>query len=91
MKSWKIYGCKIVEPAEGEQTVRRLPKAILIDRENSIKEAVGLPRGFTTKVLLDYDFLARDPVPHRLHGCDCPQQAFLDGGIRQSYQMYSDS
>ena len=62
MKSWKIYGCKIVEPAEGEQTVRRLPKAILIDRENSIKEAVGLPRGFTTKVLLDYDFSDDDQV-----------------------------
>ena len=53
---WVVYGCSIVDLGEGGARYPKLPRAIRIDRDKELKKAVALPRGFVTKVLLDYDF-----------------------------------
>lgn len=54
--SWVVYGCELVDVAEVGIEDVGVEKAIRIHREDVKATAVGLPRGFTTKVLLDYDF-----------------------------------
>lgn len=53
---WVVYDCSIVDLGEGGAGYPKLPRAIRIDRDKELKKAVALPRGFVTKVLLDYDF-----------------------------------
>lgn len=53
---WSVYDCSIVDLGEGGAGYPKLPRAVRIDREKELKKAVALPRGFVTKVLLDYDF-----------------------------------
>ena len=53
---WSVYDCSIVDLGEGGAGYPKLPRAIRIDRDKELKKAVALPRGFVTKVLLDYDF-----------------------------------
>lgn len=55
-KSWVVYGCELVDLAEAGIEDVGVEKAIRFHREDVKATAVGLPRGFTTKVLLDYDF-----------------------------------
>lgn len=55
-KNWVVYDCKIVDIDDGDAGPTNLPKAICFDGGKQLKKAVALPRGFTTKVLLDYDF-----------------------------------
>lgn len=53
---WSVYDCSIADLGEGSAGYPKLPRAIRIDRDKELKKAVALPRGFVTKVLLDYDF-----------------------------------
>lgn len=55
-KTWNIYDCDIVDFAEQYPEAAELPKAILVHSERPCREAEALPKGFVTKVLLDYDF-----------------------------------
>lgn len=55
-KTWRIYDCDIVDMAKLYPEAAGLPKAIAIHGEGPYREAEGLPKGFVTKVLLDYDF-----------------------------------
>lgn len=55
-KTWRIYDCDFVDMAKLYPEAAGLPKAIAIHGEGPYREAEGLPKGFVTKVLLDYDF-----------------------------------
>lgn len=53
---WSVYDCEIVDLKVGPEADSSLPRAIRYDRGHPLKKAIALPRGFVTKVLLDYDF-----------------------------------
>lgn len=55
-KTWEIYDCDLVDVGELYPGASMLPKAIAVHFERPPREAEGLPKGFSTKVLLDYDF-----------------------------------
>ncbi|RGJ47638.1 hypothetical protein DXD59_01750 [Olsenella sp. TM06-36] len=55
-RTWKVYDCDLVDMAETNPEAEGLPRAIAIHGERSLAEAEALPKGFVTKVLLDYDF-----------------------------------
>lgn len=55
-KSWVVYGCELVDLTDVDIEDVGVRRAIRIRRDDARATAVGLPKGFTTKVLLDYDF-----------------------------------
>lgn len=55
-KTWTVYDCDLVDMAETHPEAEGLPRAIAIHSERPLGEAEALPKGFVTKVLLDYDF-----------------------------------
>lgn len=59
---WSVYHCDLIEPREIGLDGASLPKAIRIDRSKVFQEAIALPKGFTTKVLLGFDFSDDDQV-----------------------------
>ena len=60
--SWSVYRCDLVDPYEIGLDGASLPKAVRIDRSKVFQEAIALPKGFTTKVLLGFDFSDDDQV-----------------------------
>lgn len=59
---WKVYDCDIIDLAEANPEAEGLPRAIAIHGERPLAAAEALPKGFVTKVLLDYDFSDDDQV-----------------------------
>ncbi len=55
-KSWTVYNCELVDLADMDIEDVGVQKAIQIYRDDVKMTAVDIPKGFTTKVLLDYDF-----------------------------------
>ncbi len=55
-KTWRIYGCDIVERRPGGAGAREALGAVRVLGDHDAEEVEGLPRGFATYPLLDYDF-----------------------------------
>lgn len=82
-KTWEIYDCDLVDVGELYPCPdsSALPKALAIHFERPPREAEGLPKGFSTKVLLDYDFSDDEQVLEftRQYGLvTCPYAGAID-------------
>lgn len=82
-KTWGIYDCDLIDVGElyPRPDSSALPKALAIHFERPPREAEGLPKGFSTKVLLDYDFSDDEQVLEftRQYGLvTCPYAGAID-------------